>query len=90
MVRTVFGKAMWVGTATIFLMGMAMILAWFSGWPPRRSGRRGANHRAGVLTRVAPAFTALTVYVNCADRARVPSWGATKSLPVGLLTLVRT
>jgi hypothetical protein len=43
MVRTVFGKAMWVGRATIFLMGMAMILALVFGVATKALGATGSK-----------------------------------------------
>ena len=43
MVRTVFGKVMWVGRATIFVVGLTMILALVFGVATKRLGRRGAS-----------------------------------------------
>ena len=63
MVRTVLGKAMWVGRATIFLVGLAMILALVFGVATKALGATGSKFILGG-TNVAGTVSKLTADIS--------------------------
>jgi hypothetical protein len=60
MVRSVAKKVLWVGRATVFLMGLALILALVFGMATTALGANGGNFILGSLNNTATAITKLT------------------------------
>jgi hypothetical protein len=60
MVKSVFSKVVWVGRATVFLMGLALILALVFGMASTAFGANGGNFILGSLNNTATAITKLT------------------------------
>jgi len=60
MTRNIFGKVMWVGRATVFLVGLAVMLALVMGVATMAFAANGNNFVLGVLTNSASAVTKLT------------------------------
>ena len=63
MVKTVFGKVMWVGRATIFMVGLAVILALVFGVATTALGATGGNFILGKAN-VAGAVSKLTAGIS--------------------------
>ena len=62
-------KVVWVGRATVFLVGLAMILALLFGMASTAFGANGGNFILGSLNNTATAITKLTGTVGGADSA---------------------
>src|SRR5215204_3399945 len=60
MVRSVAKKVLWVGRATVFLMGLALMLALVFGMASTAFGANGGNFILGSLNNTATAITKLT------------------------------
>jgi hypothetical protein len=60
MVRSVAKKVLWVGRATVFLMGLALMLALVFGIASTALGANGGNFILGSLNNTATAITKLT------------------------------
>jgi len=60
MVRSVAKKLLWVGRATVFLMGLALMLALVFGMASTAFGANGGNFILGSLNNTATAITKLT------------------------------
>jgi hypothetical protein len=60
MIRSVASKVMWVGRATVFLMGLALMLALVFGIASTAFGANGGNFILGSLNNTATAITKLT------------------------------
>jgi hypothetical protein len=60
MVRSVAKKVMWLGRATVFLMGLALMLALVFGMASTALGANGGNFILGSLNNTATAITKLT------------------------------
>jgi hypothetical protein len=75
MVRSVVSKVMWLGRATVFVVGLAVILALVVGVASTALGANGANFILGSLNNSATAITKLTGTVggNPALRISNPS-----------------
>src|SRR5215211_1334045 len=63
MLRTVFGKVMWVGRATIFMVGLAMVLALVFGVATTALGATGGKFILGRAN-VAGAVSNLTADIS--------------------------
>lgn len=72
---SVLGKVLWVGRATVFLMGSALMLALVFGMASTAFGANGGNFILGSLNNTATAITKLTGTVggNPALRVSNPS-----------------
>jgi len=64
MIRSAASKVMWVGRATVFLVGLAVILAVVLGVASTAFGANGGNFILGSLNNTATALTKLTGNVN--------------------------
>ena len=64
MVRNVAKKILWVGRATVFLMGLALMLALVFGVASTALGANGGNFILGSLNNTATAITKLTGTVS--------------------------
>src|SRR5215216_6847670 len=60
MIKSTLGKVMWVGRATVFLMGLALMLALIFGVASTAFGANGGNFILGSLNNTATAITKLT------------------------------
>src|SRR5918993_3558417 len=60
MVRSVAKKVLWVGRATVFVMGLALMLALVFGMASTALGANGGNFILGSLNNTATAITKLT------------------------------
>jgi hypothetical protein len=60
MTRSIFGKVMWVGRVTVFLVGLAVMLALVMGVATMAFAANGNNFVLGVLSNSATAVTKLT------------------------------
>src|SRR5215204_1738305 len=60
MVRSVARKVLWVGRATVFVMGLALMLALVFGMASTAFGATGGNFILGSLNNTATAITKLT------------------------------
>ena len=60
MLRKAASKVVWVGRATVFLVGLAMILALLFGMASTAFGANGGNFILGSLNNTATAITKLT------------------------------
>lgn len=64
MLRSAASKVMWVGRATVFMVGLAVILALLFGVASTAFGANGGNFILGSLNNTATALTKLTGNVN--------------------------
>ncbi len=64
MIKTAASKVMWVGRATVFLVGLAVILALVLGMATMAFAANGNNFVLGVLNNSATAITKLTGNVS--------------------------
>jgi hypothetical protein len=60
MIKSALGKVMWLGRATVFLVGLAVILALVVGVASTAFGANGGNFILGSLNNTATAITKLT------------------------------
>src|SRR5215216_4411472 len=60
MIKSTLGKVMWVGRATVFLMGLALMLALVVGMASTAFGANADNFILGSLNNTASAITKLT------------------------------
>ncbi len=67
MVRSVFGKVMWVGRATVFLVGLAVIMALVVGAATTAMGATGGNF---ILGKANTATTPTSLVSTLADAAK--------------------
>lgn len=87
MLKSAVSKVMWIGRATVFLMGLALMLALVFGMASTAFGANGGNFILGSLNNTATAITKLTGTVggNPALRVSNPST-ATGSTALDLQT----
>src|SRR5215218_11015193 len=71
MVRSVAKKVLWVGRATVFLMGLALMLALLFGMASTAFGANGGNFILGSLNNTATAITKLTGTIGGGPALRV-------------------
>ena len=71
MLRKAASKVVWVGRATVFLVGLAMILALLFGMASTAFGANGGNFILGSLNNTATAITKLTGTVGGGPTLRV-------------------
>jgi hypothetical protein len=71
MIRSVASKVMWVGKATVFLLGLALMLALVFGMASTALGANGGNFILGSLNNTATAITKLTGTVGGGPALRV-------------------
>src|SRR5215213_11540640 len=71
MLRSAISKVMWVGRATVFLMGLALMLALVFGMASTAFGANGGNFILGSLNNTATAITKLTGTVGGGPALRV-------------------
>jgi hypothetical protein len=64
MLRTVASKVMWAGKATVFVVGLALIVGLIFGMASAAFGANGQNFILGGLNNTATAITKLTGNVN--------------------------
>jgi len=60
MIRTVASRVLWAGRTTVFMMGLALVLALVFGMASTAFGANGANFILGSLNNTATAITKLT------------------------------
>ena len=82
MVKTVFGKVMWVGRATIFMVGLAVILALVFGVATTALGATGGNFILGKAN-VAGAVSKLTAGISGPALQLVDGGGGDGAGPAG-------
>src|SRR5215218_4615476 len=71
MVRSVAKKVLWLGRATVFVMGLALMLALLFGMASTAFGANGGNFILGSLNNSATAITKLTGTVDGNPALRV-------------------
>ena len=79
MARSIFSKVMWVGRATVFLMGLALMLALVFGMASTAFGANGGNFILGSLNNTATAITKLTGNVGGGPALRISNPSTTTS-----------
>jgi hypothetical protein len=71
MLRSMVGKVMWAGKATVFMMGLALMVALVFGMASTAFGANGGNFILGSLNNSATAITKLTGTVGGGPALRV-------------------